>query len=59
MAVHISDGRVLALIHAYLEQGILDGLQRWTSTQGTPQGGVVAPRTQKVTLVPAGTSILW
>ena len=43
VAAHVSDGRVLALIQAYLEQGILDGLQRWTPTQGTPQGAVLSP----------------
>jgi RNA-directed DNA polymerase len=43
VAAHISDGRVLALIQAYLEQGILDGLQRWTPIRGTPQGAVLSP----------------
>ena len=43
VAAHLSDGRVLALIQAYLEQGILEGLQRWTPTQGTPQGAVLSP----------------
>lgn len=32
VAAHLSDGCVLALIKAYLEQGILEGLQRWTPT---------------------------
>lgn len=49
VAAHLSDGRVLALIQAYLEQGILEGLQRWMPTQGTPQGAELTPRTQKVT----------
>ena len=43
VAAHLSDGRVLALIQAYLEQGILEGLRRWTPTQGTPQGAVLSP----------------
>ena len=43
VAAHLSDGRVLALIQAYLEQGILEGLQRWMPTQGTPQGAVLSP----------------
>lgn len=43
VAAHLSDGCVLALIQAYLEKGILEGLQRWTPTQGTPQGAVLSP----------------
>jgi len=40
---HISDGRLLALLRSYLEQDILDGMERWTPTQGTPQGAVMSP----------------
>ena len=40
---HISDGRVLALIDAYLKADILDGLEQWTPTGGTPQGAVISP----------------
>lgn len=39
----ISDGRVLALIDAYLGQAIVEDLKRWTPTQGTPQGAVLSP----------------
>lgn len=42
---HISDGRVLALIDAYLKADILDGLEQWTPTGGTPQGAVITPLT--------------
>ncbi|MGH8532509.1 MAG: hypothetical protein ACREV1_07220 [Gammaproteobacteria bacterium] len=45
----ISDGKVLALVEAFLGQDILDGLRRWTPTMGTPQGAVLTPRTQEVT----------
>ena len=34
----VSDGRVLALLEAFLQQGVLDGMSRWTPGQGTPQG---------------------
>jgi RNA-directed DNA polymerase len=34
----ISDGKVLKLIKTYLEQDILDGMNRWTPLAGTPQG---------------------
>jgi RNA-directed DNA polymerase len=39
----ISDGRVLALLRGFLEQDILQGLERWTPTAGTPQGAVISP----------------
>ena len=49
VAARISDGRVLDLVRAWLDQDIFDGLERWTPTAGTPQGAVITPRTQKVT----------
>jgi RNA-directed DNA polymerase len=39
----VSDGRVLALIRRYLEQDILEEMERWTPTKGTPQGAVLSP----------------
>lgn len=39
----ISDGKVLKLIENYLEQDIMDGLDRWTPVAGTPQGAVISP----------------
>jgi RNA-directed DNA polymerase len=39
----ISDGKVLKLIQTYLEQDILDGMNRWTPGSGTPQGAVITP----------------
>ena len=39
----ISDGKVLNLIQAYLKQDIMDGMNRWTPSQGTPQGAVISP----------------
>jgi RNA-directed DNA polymerase len=39
----ISDGKVLKLIQKYLEQDILDGMNRWTPSAGTPQGAVISP----------------
>ena len=39
----IADGRVLALIEAFLHQGILEGLDQWTPEEGTPQGAVLSP----------------
>ena len=39
----VSDGKVLDLIHAFLDQDILDEVKRWTPTRGTPQGAVLSP----------------
>src|SRR5205814_10142431 len=39
----VSDGRILALVAAFLEQGVLDRLEEWTPEQGTPQGAGGSP----------------
>ena len=39
----IGDGRLLALIDAWLAQDIVSEVQRWTPTSGTPQGAVLSP----------------
>lgn len=39
----VSDGRVISLIEQFLEQDILDGLERWTPTSSSPQGAVASP----------------
>lgn len=39
----IGDGRVLALLNAWIEQDIVQDLKRWTPTSGTPQGAVISP----------------
>lgn len=40
----IADGRVLALIQSYLEQGVMDGLSYdEAGEEGTPQGAVISP----------------
>lgn len=43
VAERVSDGRLLGLIEAFLQQDIVKGVQRWTPTGGTPQGAVVSP----------------
>lgn len=40
---HVSDGRVLKLIESFLNQEVMDGLDRWTPVMGTPQGAVISP----------------
>jgi len=39
----ISDGRILELLRNWLAQDILQDMERWTPTQGTPQGAVISP----------------
>ena len=44
VAERIADGRVKALIAAFLKQGVLEeGVQREAGNEGTPQGGVISP----------------
>jgi RNA-directed DNA polymerase len=39
----VADGRVLALLEAYLNAKVMDGLQAWEPEAGTPQGAVISP----------------
>jgi RNA-directed DNA polymerase len=48
----ISDGRILALLRGWLEQDILHEMERWTPTQGTPQGAVISPLLANIYLHP-------
>jgi RNA-directed DNA polymerase len=49
---HIADGRVLTLLEAYLEQGVMEGLREWQPTEGTPQGAVISPLLANIYLHP-------
>ena len=48
----VSDGRVIKLLQAYLEQGVMEGLASWTPTEGTPQGAVISPLLSNIYLDP-------
>src|SRR6476620_6285249 len=39
----VADGRVLALLEAYLHAKVMDGLQEWDPDKGTPQGAGISP----------------
>jgi RNA-directed DNA polymerase len=40
---YVGDGRVVALIEAFLKARIFDGMQEWTPESGAPQGAVLSP----------------
>ena len=48
----ISDGRVLKLLAQFLSQEVLEGMQGWVPTKGTPQGGVISPLLANIYLNP-------
>ena len=48
----VADSRVLALIAQFLEQDVLDGMEKWTPEQGTPQGAVISPLLANIFLNP-------
>lgn len=49
---HVADGRVLKLIEAFLEQGVMDAMEYWEAEDGTPQGGVISPLLANIYLNP-------
>jgi RNA-directed DNA polymerase len=48
----ISDGAVLELTRAFLNQDIIQGMKRWTPVGGTPQGAVISPLLANIYLHP-------
>jgi RNA-directed DNA polymerase len=52
VASKVADGRILALVKCFLAQGVLEGVQTWTPTQGTPQGAVISPLLSNIYLDP-------
>jgi RNA-directed DNA polymerase len=48
----VSDGAVLDLVEAFLNQQVLDGMKSWTPEGGTPQGAVLSPLLSNLYLDP-------
>jgi RNA-directed DNA polymerase len=48
----VSDGRVIDLIEAYLNQDVMETARRWTPETGTPQGAVISPLLSNIYLDP-------
>ena len=48
----VADGRVLTLIESFLTQDVLEGLDTWTPTSGSPQGAVISPLLSNIYLDP-------
>jgi RNA-directed DNA polymerase len=57
VASKVSDGRVLALVEAFLQQPIFEGLGQWTVEKGTPQGAVVSPLLANLYLDPLDPAV--
>jgi RNA-directed DNA polymerase len=53
----ISDGRVLGVIRSWLKQDVMQGMERWTPTGGTPQGAVISPLLANIYLHPLDEAI--
>lgn len=57
VAKRIADGRLLDLIEAYLNQGVLEEMRLWMPEKGTPQGAVISPLLANVYLHSVDTAM--
>ena len=52
VASKVADGRIRALVEAFLGQSVLEDTQEWVPEQGTPQGAVISPLLSNIYLDP-------
>ena len=53
LKARVADGRVLALLEAFLRAGVMEQAKGWQPTEcGTPQGGVISPLLANIYLNP-------
>ncbi len=52
VARKVADGRILALVEAFLGQSVLEDTRAWVPEQGTPQGAVISPLLSNIYLDP-------
>jgi RNA-directed DNA polymerase len=48
----VTDGRIIEILRAYLQQEVMDGMARWTPEEGTPQGAIISPMLANIYLDP-------
>jgi RNA-directed DNA polymerase len=48
----VTDGRIVDLIEAFLNQEVMETAKRWTPERGTPQGAVLSPLLSNIYLNP-------
>jgi RNA-directed DNA polymerase len=54
LARRVTDTRVLLLVRPFLNAGVMENGLVSVTEEGTPQGGPLTPRTQKVTFSLSG-----
>ena len=54
----VSDGKVLMLLEEFLQQEIMEGMNSWKPTTGTPQGAVISPLLANIYLHPLDRGML-
>jgi len=57
VGTRIADGRVLRLIESFLTQGVMEEMETWTPTAGSPQGAVISPLLSNIYLDPLDHSM--
>jgi RNA-directed DNA polymerase len=58
VATEIADSSLLALIRQFLEQEVMDGMNRWQPERGTPQGAVISPLLANIYLHPVDIAMV-